>query len=279
MNEIYVQTASFQQELRLDFNGSLKRIAEGGYSGIELFDGIYGGYSAKELSKYLAAIQLKAISAHVDLPKTEVQLEYLSDLECSFIVCPGAKLNTKEEAFKFSEVLNSNGRKAAHYGLKYGYHNHHNDFDVYDGKSVIEILIENTDPNLVTFELDTAWAWRAGVDAAAFINKYAGRFDLIHIKETSRAFTEEDDLSRIFARYQIKKDSEGRLIIPEEVKEHLSRIQQTNCKLGDGLINVPAVKVAAESQGVKAYIVEREYNYTGDIFDSLIEDLNFLKQR
>ena len=55
--------------------------------------------------------------------------------------------------------------------------------DVYSGKRVIDIFMENTDPDLVTFELDAAWAWRAGVNAAEFIREHSGRFELIHVKE------------------------------------------------------------------------------------------------
>ena len=51
---------------------------------------------------------------------------------------------------------------------------------------MIDIFLNNTDPELVTFELDAAWAWRAGVNAAEFVTAHGGRFDLIHVKETSR---------------------------------------------------------------------------------------------
>ena len=51
-------------------------------------------------------------------------------------------------------------------------------------KMICDILIEETDPELVAFELDIAWAYRADVDAAEYIRKYPGRFELIHVKET-----------------------------------------------------------------------------------------------
>ena len=63
-------------------------------------------------------------------------------------------------------MLNELGKKAKSVGMKYGYHNHSNDFLEVGGKMVNDILIENTDPDLVTFEIDIAWAYRADVDAA-----------------------------------------------------------------------------------------------------------------
>ena len=82
-------------------------------------------------------------------------------------------------------------------GLRYGYHNHNNDFDRYGDETVIDIFLNNTDPELVTFELDAAWAWRAGVNAAEFVTAHGGRFDLIHVKETSRVLGPEDDMKKL----------------------------------------------------------------------------------
>ena len=62
-----------------------------------------------------------------------------------------------EEAYEKAELLNQLGKKAKAAGLGYGYHNHNNDFDRYGDETVIDIFLNNTDPELVTFELDAAW--------------------------------------------------------------------------------------------------------------------------
>ena len=137
-------------------------------------------------------------------------LEYLPETGVKFIVCPGLHVGSREEAYEKAELLNQLGKKAKAAGLRYGYHNHNNDFDRYGDETVIDIFLNNTDPDLVTFELDAAWAWRAGVNAAEFVNAHAGRFDLIHVKETSKVLGPEDDLHHLFG--QVKRGPDGRPI-------------------------------------------------------------------
>ena len=126
----------------------------------------------------------------------------------------------------------------------------------------------------MTFELDAAWAWRAGVDAADFVNRHAGRFDLIHVKETSRVLGPEDDMHALFAG--AKREPDGRFILTPEMEAKFKERQKINCKLGDGIINMPELKKAADAQGVKAYIVEREYAYTGDNYTTILADREYL---
>lgn len=279
MERIYVQTASFSRELREDFSGSLQKIAAAGYAGVELFDKIYGGYeSPGELKRFLDGLGLSVIGAHVyNDGMTEADMAYLAELSCPYLVCPGLSVSSGEEAFQAAELLNRVGRQWKRYGLKYGYHNHTSDYNEYGGKKVIDILLENTDPDLVFFELDLAWSWRNGVDAADFIRRRAGRFELIHIKETSRRLTPEDSWEALAKKYGIRRGPDGRPEIPEEARGVLEERKKINCKMGEGIIRIPESKAAGDAQGTKAYIVEREYAYTGDIFTSLEEDCAYLK--
>ena len=274
MKNIYLITASFVGEIKRDFRGYVEMAERAGYSGLELFNCIYGGSSARDLKSYLADHGLPVISAHVNAEDIESQLDYLPKTGCRYIVLPILKVENRDDAFRKAEFLNELGRKAKAAGLRLGYHNHDNDFDVYDGKKVIDIFMENTDPALVTFELDTAWAWRAGVNAAEFISSHAGRFELIHVKETSRVLGPEDDLHKMFAG--AKRGPNGRFILTAEMKAKFDEIQKMNCRLGDGLINMPEVKKAADAQGAKAYIVEREYAYTGDNYTTILADRKYL---
>lgn len=276
MKDIYLITASFAGEIKRDFKGYVEMAHRAGYSGLELFNCIYGGFSAKDLKAYLDDKNMRVISAHVNVEDTESQLDYLPETGCRFLVCPGLHIGSRDDAYRAAEQLNELGRKAKSVGLRYGYHNHNNDFDVYDGQTVIDIFLKNTDPELVTFELDAAWAWRAGVDAAEFVKKNAGRFDLIHVKETSRVLGPEDDFRKKFAG--MPRDAEGRLVMTPEIKAFFDEHRKINCKLGDGIINMPALKAAADAQGVQAYIVEREYAYTGDNYTTILEDRKYLSK-
>lgn len=274
MKDIYLITASFVGEIRRDFQGYLDMAHRAGYTGLELFNCPYEEYTPKEFKKVLSEYNLTAISAHVDVDSTDEMLKYLPEVGVKFIVCPGLHVSSREEAYEKAELLNQLGKKAKVAGLRYGYHNHNNDFDRYDDETVIDIFLKNTDPDLITFELDAAWAWRAGVNAAEFVTAHAGRFDLIHVKETSRVLGPEDDMKKVFAG--VKRGPDGLPVFTPEQKARLEEHQKINCKLGEGLINMPELKKAADAQGAKAYIVEREYAYTGDNFTTILADHAYL---
>ena len=276
MKDIYLITASFAGLVTKDFEGYLAMTKKAGYTGIEMFRCPYDQYTGAELRKIIEGYGLTAISCHVDAPESDKMIAYLPDTGVQFMINPGLRVASRDDAYKGAELLNEIGKKAKEAGLRYGYHNHNNDFDVYDDKAVIDIFMENTDPDYVTFEIDAAWAWRAGVNAAEFINAHAGRVDLIHVKETSRVLGPEDDFSRLFKG--VKRDENGFPIFTDEIKKRLEEFQKINCKLGDGIINMPEIVKAADAQGVKAYIVEREYAWTGDPYTTILDDYEYLSK-
>ncbi len=106
MKPVYVQTASFAKELMSDFDSSMRKVAEAGYDGVELFGGIYGGMSAPELKRYLADLGLAAIGAHVDIDRFAEQIDYLPEVGAGYIVCPGLRVVSYEEALCAAETLN-----------------------------------------------------------------------------------------------------------------------------------------------------------------------------
>ena len=119
---------------------------------------------------------------------------------------------------------------------------------------------------------------RAGVNAAEFIREHSGRFELIHVKETSRVLTEED--KNLFQRMgKVDFDDKGRPLFTPAQMALLTEHHKINCRLGDGLIDMPRVKEAADAQGFPVfYIVEREYAYTGDNFTTILEDREYLSR-
>ena len=145
MKNVYVQTASFSRELSADFHGSLEKIAAAGYTGLELFNKIYGGYNAPELKRCLDALGLSVIGAHnSEAQMTDEDMAYLAALDCPYLVCPGLNVGSEDEAHAAAEKLNAIGRRWKQYGKKLGYHNHSSDYDLYGGKRVIaHILADN----------------------------------------------------------------------------------------------------------------------------------------
>lgn len=274
MERVYLQTYSLGSAMRDDFCGSLKKVAEMGYTGVE-FAGGYGGLSAAELKGYLAELGLEPISSHVGLDKIEEQLPYLAELGVSYVVCPGAPIGSYEEVLNTAKELNRLGKLAADAGLQLGYHNHTPEFGEFDGKYILNILMEETDPELVKFQIDVGWATCAGIDVPAYLQTHADRINLIHVKETNRVIGVQKprDLS------QFEKDENGRPILPQSVLDEFKAVQQTDCPTGEGIIDWTNICRIGRAIGVKAYIVEREYDYKGgDIFGCVAEDLAYMRK-
>lgn len=275
MDNYYVQLDSFSRELVKDYEGSMEKVARMGYKGIEIYYGLHGGYTPEGLKEFLNSIGMEVLGSHVDLEDTDKNLDYLPGTGCKYLVCPGIAITSYEEAIDAAKTLNEMGRKAKSVGMRYAYHNHGNDFLPVDGKLINDILIENTDPELVTFEIDLAWAYRAGTDAAEYIRKFPDRFELIHVKET-KEFPHEMRIRK--GRKPGERDASGwPKMTPEEWAE-MEKGLSVNCQLGSGLVDMKAVKAAADLQSFSPYyIVEREYAWTGDMFTTLAADAGYLK--
>ena len=278
MEQFYVQMDGFSRQLVHDYEGVMTKVARLGYSGIEIFYGLHGGYSPEGLKEFLGSIGMTVLSSHVEIQDTDQNLEYLPGTGCKYIICPGLAITSMEEALQAAEQLNQLGERARAAGMKYGYHNHSNDFLTVDGKMINDILIENTDPELVAFEIDVAWAYRAGVDAAQYIRKHSGRFELIHVKETLPQKEKLSFMKPPKKGFRMERDVSGWPKMTPEQAAEMDRFLSINCELGKGIVDMKAIKAAADAQGFTPYyIVERDYAWTGDIFTTLAADAGYLR--
>jgi sugar phosphate isomerase/epimerase len=171
-----------------DFLGTLKEVAKIGYHGIELA-GTYG-VRASELKQVLDSLNLKVCGSHtvIDFLEKDFDNTVKFNLEVGNknIVCPWlpeSKRNSAETWKKTAEELNSLGEKLKGYGLNLSYHNHNFEFERFNNKYGIEILIENTSPENLKLEVDVFWIKFAGLDPVEFLNKYRDRINLIHLKD------------------------------------------------------------------------------------------------
>ena len=278
MDQFYVQLDGFSRQLVHDYEGVMTKVARLGYSGIEIFYGLNGGYSPEGLRDFLKSIGMVVLSSHVDIQDTDQNLDYLPGTGCKYIICPGMAITSREEALQAAEQLNALGERAKAVGMKYGYHNHSNDFLEVDGKMINDILIENTDPDLVAFEIDVAWAYRAGVDAAEYIRKHSGRFELIHVKETKAQMGKLSFMKPPKKGFRMERDISGWPKMTPEQAAEMDKFLSINCELGKGIVDMKAIKAAADAQGFTPYyIVERDYAWTGDIFTTLAADSGYLR--
>lgn len=281
MDRIYLATYSFGMESNMNMLEKIRTAAEIGYVGVELSGG-YEGRSAAEINAVLKETGMEVISSHVMLNNIEQELPFLSELGAKFAICPMHHFSNREETLELADRLNELGRKASRYGMKVGYHNHTQEFWKVDGEYLLDILIKNTDPEYVVFQLDCGWASAAGIDPVEYINTHAGRFASIHVKENGKVIGAEEPRPRNRDggdRPPIKFDENGKPIIPPEILKMLEERMKVNVAAGKGIIDWKAVKAAADAQGCIAYIVEREYSYNEpkDRIQCLREDFEYLK--
>ena len=273
MDKRYIQLYSLHQELAKDFVGSIKRVAEVGYTGVEFAGGNYGNLSVSEMKKLLAELNLEPLSTHIRSEAVPAQLDYAAELGVKYMIDPMASMETYDDAAAFAEVLNKTGKLCKDRGISFGYHNHRHEFLESKDGTLMDTLILNTDPDLVSFQLDVGWATCAGCDVPTFLAKYAGRFCMIHVKECAKVVGPEKmpDFSKF------PKDETGRPQIPPDVLEQLLAQRSWNVPSGKGIIDWPVVVKAALAQGAQAFVIEREYDYANDIFKCIEEDCNYLK--
>lgn len=185
MYKFSLQLWSIKDYIEKDFFGTLSKVANMGYKGVE-FAG-YGNISAKNMAAELKNLGLEAISSHVSIDSLQNNLdreiEYLSALGAKNITCPWADMDTTEKAKICAEILNKVGEKTSKAGLTLSYHNHSHEFTLDNGEFPLEVFYANVDKNLVKQEPDLYWVAYAGLDPIEYLKENIDRCPLIHLKQ------------------------------------------------------------------------------------------------
>jgi len=265
-----LQLFSVREALAQDFKGTLERIAEMGYKNIEFAfhtineDGkIEVEYSAEELKAIMEKLGLQVVTSHVSLhPKLDWDevIRYNAVLGSKGIVMPAAFFENKQDVLDLAKWLNESGRKCKEAGIQFYYHNHFHEFQEFDGQSILEMLLENTDPELVQLEFDTFWALRGGVDPIAFMDKYKSRIGLLHQKDLSPSANPVNLLEKVSGH-----------LTPEVVFTAANAEDFT--EIGAGVMDIPSIlNKAAELGTVNYIIVEQDQSTKGEL-ESVKESL------
>lgn len=193
--KIGLQLYSVREGMKKDPIGTLEAVAKAGYRYIEAAnhnaaqdDGIGFGVGAKEMKTTLDRLGLSIVGCHVnplDLERLPSVLDYHAQLGNRQIGCdiefypygnPGHLLRR-------CDLFNQVGALCRERGMRFYYHNHYQEFQLCCGRPVYELILENTDPELVFVEIDTYWAIRGGADPLALIQRYRDRLLLLHQKD------------------------------------------------------------------------------------------------
>ena len=181
--EYGVQLYSLRDITGSSMGGALSSVAQQGYSFVE-FAGFFG-ISAKEISSMLKEYGLKVSGTHTGLAelleKTEETIAYHKQIGNTNIFVHYAELDTQQKLDTFIENINSVQKKLKNSGTRLGYHNHAHEFKQNtDGSVAFEQLIYRTELDL---EIDTFWAYAAGIDPVKLLDRLHHRVPVIHIKD------------------------------------------------------------------------------------------------
>jgi len=201
---IGLQMYSLRDDLNKDVKGTIEKLGKIGYVDMEAasFDkGKFYGMEPEAFKALLEANGMKLVSSHTGANYTgdkaswdaamtwwDMAIDAHKRAGCTYIVKPsmGEYPFTNLEALKKTcEYFNAIGEKCNAKGIRFGYHNHNQEFKkISDSDELIyDYMLKNTDPKKVTFEMDVYWVFKGGKSAVDYFNKYPKRFELLHIKD------------------------------------------------------------------------------------------------
>jgi len=227
-----LQLYTLRDVLPDDPKGVLKQVASYGYKQIESYEhsklGIFWGMKNTEFKTLMNDLGMKIVSSHCDINKDfERKAAEAAEIGMHYLLCPYLGPQKKIDDFKkFAETFNQKGEICKKNGIRFGYHNHDYGFVQLEGQYPQDVLMQDTDKNLVDFEMDIYWVVTAGQDPIAWIDKYPGRFKLCHIKDRKKGAT------------------------PSQ--------RDVSVELGTGSIDFKKILIEADKKGMNYYFVEQE---------------------
>ena len=255
LKNVGLQLYSVREDMNKDALGTLSQIKSIGYSHVESAGynkRQFYGKSKDDFKMILEDLGLKMYSGHtatgIGTGKDSYNMSYNWEAVCEdaafmgqkYIVCgwfaPDER-KTIDDYKRIAQLFNKCGEKSKEYGLQFCHHNHDFEFFLIDGIVPYDILLNETDKNLVKFELDHYWTQKANVDSIQLMNKHAGRFPIWHIKDMdntpSKSFTE----------------------------------------VGSGIINYTSIFTSKAKKYMDLYFIEQDSNHKGSPLQSI--DISF----
>ena len=194
-----------------DFEGPVRKAVEIGYKEFELAG--HGNLTPKQIRSLLDELNVRSPAAHIgsNLLRSELD-EVIEDalvIGHDYVICPhpgDEPYATIDDYKSMAEFFNAVGMKCKDAGVQFAYHNHSFEFEEIDGIVPFDVLMDETDAELVAIELDLCWIVNADKDPIAYFKKYPGRFHLCHVKDLTNDRQMRDvgqgdiDFASIFAQ-------------------------------------------------------------------------------
>ncbi len=268
LDSIGIQLFSLPKMLEQDLAGSLAMLHQMGYKEVE----IYGPYpfsstaaqerwkqisptlgfsgsgffekTAAEFKTLLDEYGLKATSGHIDIVSLESNMpaigEAIRTLGMDYLgmsAIPDELRQTLDDYKRIAERFNKIGENAKKEGFKFLYHNHGYGIHEMDGQIPLQIILDNTDPDLVFFEMDIYWTTAGGADPVEYLKNYPNRYVALHLK----------DMKEIT---HFKGDGGS--------ADQWIDLWPLMTSVGSGALDIPAIVHQAQQSGVKHFFVEQD---------------------
>jgi sugar phosphate isomerase/epimerase len=257
--DVGLQLYTVRDEIK-NLENTMKQISLAGYTNLELYGydkRMFFGKTVKQFSELLKKNNLKTVSGHYGLSDMVYDEKYNWDswkylledatiLGNKYVVIPHIDdKHRSADAFKrIAERLNKGGELSKAAGIATAYHNHDFEFSKLGNTCGLEILLKNTDPKLVKFEMDLYWVVYANEKPAEWFAKYPGRFPMWHIKDME--------------------------------KETAGKPKGQTCEVGKGIIDWKAIFAKQSLAGLEYAFVEQE-QYRHPVFECIKTSADYMK--
>lgn len=266
-DNVGIQLYSIRDDMAKDPLGSLKQIAAMGYTKVEhanYVGGKFYGYAPAEFKKVLADLGLAMPSGHTvmgvehwDESKKDFTDSWKKTVDDAallgqkWVISPWMDekfRNTYEDLMHCLDIFNKSGQLCKKSGMKFGYHNHDFEFSQkLNNEQVFDIIMRTIDPNLVALQLDIGNLYNGGAIAKDVLQKYPGRFEIIHVKD--------------------------------EIKSTGGEEAYVSCVLGEGIVNAKEmVDMATKYGGTTCYIIEQESYQNRTPMECVKADLEIMRK-
>jgi len=248
---IALKLSSVRADRAADFEGTLKKVKDLGYDGVE-FAGLFG-HGAEEVKEILGKLNLIPVSAHVPydemMSDPEKVMETYSKIGCKYIAIPYMTEEYRPGAEAFPKVIENIkmlGKVAKEKGMTLLYHNHDFEFEKVNGEYGLDVLYSSVPSDLLQTEIDTCWVNVAGENPSEYIRKYTGRAPVVHLKD-------------FFMKGKEKPAHLYNLIgIDSGEKEKTDEEVFGFRPVGHGVQDMPAIINAAADAGAEWLVVEQD---------------------
>lgn len=262
-----MQLYCVRDAMRKDPLGTLKQLAAMGYKHVEhanYVSGKFYGYTPKEFKTILNDLGMTMPSGHTVLRPdhwdaaakdfTAVWKQTVEDaayMEQQYVISPSIDMNVRtsyDALMRQLDYFNRSGELCKKHGMLFGYHNHDFEFsESHNGKSLYDIILDETDADLVMQQLDTGNLFNGGAIASAVIARYPARFKSIHVKDA--------------------------VLRPGDTKHYESTV------LGKGVAEIKNILAAIEKQGTNPHLIIEQEAYQGrDPLECMKQNLAIMKK-